>query len=1047
MAALAAYRAQIANLTRSQTLTINVRRDDPNPTLPSGGGGSATAAAGSAASVGTNPYVIAAAAVAGLTLLPALGALVPMLLGFAGAGGAAALASKDMKEELKKLKPELDGLKKTASKAIMPSLKGSMKDLRGALKDLNPVVKDGGRSFGIFTQDLAKFANSPAFGSALRTNVKMGGEFFNGFTRDLLKFTQSFMDFGTKSKPTMDAFQNLLGGLLSKGLPGMFQGLERGIGGSAKMLDGLASALNDSVLPALGRLAGDMADVLGPVFGKLLENVGRGSALMMDSVGAILRVLKPVFKEIGYGLDIITYAWEIMGPTMKEAGLQILNAFAPISSEVGKIQGPLQRMMGWLNNNKVTMLEAARVFGVATIDMVRAAVESAPFIIGAFKLASEGVLTAIGGIVSGAEAAFGWIPGIGDDFKNAKTDFDGFKNNFINGLTSAQGKAQEFKDYIVPRLNQGELRLNITNWESQIREAKLLLSDKNLPKEKRAELKATIKDLQDKIAQAKTALDSVPDTKSEIRGNLTDLNEKLSDAKKRLATVPDSRKAGVRAEISQLQAKIREAKRLLAELDGKTATTHVVTTYIKRTQYDNDGNGVPDMVQAPRSATGGLVRGYASGGSVMAYPFGGSVFGPGTGTSDSIPTWLSNGEYVIRAKSVAKYGLAFMNTLNQGTLGMGRMASGGLAGSEVANGLASGMQGGTSKVNSAARTMAAAVEAGVRTELQIASPSKKMQELAKDIGAGLIKGLTGSRDQIKSTSASLAKSIWDTFSGSTDNRLVGMLNQQTKKLLDLAAKRDKLAASLAAGQQMAKDQKASGLSFASLTSLPNGGNTFDAGGILSGLKVRLGQLNAFSGNIAKLAKMGLSKDLIGQLIAAGPEGGAAYAAALVKATPDQLKALNSTQSQIAKASSSYGNSAADIMYDAGSQAGKGFLTGLTAQKKSIENAMSSLAKAIQAAIKKALKIKSPSRVMAEIGQHVGEGLVMGMDATHATVAQSARRMGSMATQVDAGISNYRPSPERSPDVHFHTNSVTDKPTRETVMYALRDYSALNPLVA
>jgi TP901 family phage tail tape measure protein len=44
---------------------------------------------------------------------------------------------------------------------------------------------------------------------------------------------------------------------------------------------------------------------------------------------------------------------------------------------------------------------------------------------------------------------------------------------------------------------------------------------------------------------------------------------------------------------------------------------------------------------------------------------GGYVSGSGTGTSDSIPAMLSNGEFVIRSSSVSAYGLEFMNALNQ----------------------------------------------------------------------------------------------------------------------------------------------------------------------------------------------------------------------------------------------------------------------------------------------------------------------------------------------------------------------------------------------
>jgi len=51
---------------------------------------------------------------------------------------------------------------------------------------------------------------------------------------------------------------------------------------------------------------------------------------------------------------------------------------------------------------------------------------------------------------------------------------------------------------------------------------------------------------------------------------------------------------------------------------------------------------------------------------------GGAVFGAGNGTSDSIPAMLSNGEYVINAKSVQAAGIPMLDRIN-------RMAQGGLA--------------------------------------------------------------------------------------------------------------------------------------------------------------------------------------------------------------------------------------------------------------------------------------------------------------------------------------------------------------------------------
>ncbi|MFE4919015.1 hypothetical protein [Streptomyces sp. NPDC056661] len=1000
MAAVAAYRAHLAFLTQPQTQTITVNHTGgspgglPNASGNNNGGGSDSSA--------FKPGLKSLAVGAGLLLSPSIGALVPMMAGaalgagtmavaFKGVGDALKAAGGDQKAynaALKKLSPEQRGFTKAlvslkkefapigreVQKAMLPAFTKTVKAAGPIVRILGKGMTSLGTGFADAAAGAERLFKSSGFQKELKTNLDLGQLFVRDMTGGLGSLLRSLLTFGAKSGPTLKSFSTGLSGLLGKGgggLVGMFKGLEVGIGGSAKFLDGLFSLIN-RVLPAIGRFSGEVSRSLGPLLGEMLTSSGVQAEAALDGLGQVVKALTPVFKDLGFGIKAVRDLLGIFVPTMKDVGSAILGSFLPSFSRIDEARGPLQRLSDAINRNKGTIQEVARIMGNAFIDIASTAIQYLPKVIGIWALVTGSMVTGAGAVLHALAKTFGFIPGIGDKLKAADRDFGRFKDSYLSGLAAAQRKSEDFANNALPKLGKGRLKLNIDNWQSQI-----------------------------------------------------------ETAKAKLKTVPPEGRSKLKADIADLKAKVAEAKAALAAMNGSTATTYVKMVYEK----------VEAQVAPKFRARGGPIK-LAAGGNPS-----GLVRGPGTGTSDSIPAMLSNGEYVIRAKSVAKYGMAFLNAVNQGSLGISRLASGGLAGSEVANGLASGMTNGMSKVNDAARVMAAAVEAGVRTELQIASPSKKMQALAKEIGNGLIKGLTGSRDQIKSTSASLAKSIWDTFSGSTDNRLVGMLNQQTKKLLDLAAKRDKVAASLAAGQQMAKDQKASGLSFASMTSLPNGRNTFDAGGILSGLKVRLGQLKAFSGNIAKLAKMGLSKDLIGQLIAAGPEGGAAYAAALVKATPGQLKALNSTQSQIAKASSSYGNSAADIMYDAGSQAGKGFLTGLKAQKKSIEDAMSSLAKAIQKAIKKALKIKSPSRVMAEIGQHVGQGLVKGMDATHEAVAQSARRMGSMATQVDAGISNYRPSPERSSDVHFHTNSVTDKPTRETVMYALRDYSALNPLVA
>jgi len=77
-----------------------------------------------------------------------------------------------------------------------------------------------------------------------------------------------------------------------------------------------------------------------------------------------------------------------------------------------------------------------------------------------------------------------------------------------------------------------------------------------------------------------------------------------------------------------------------------------------------DKGGKKQLGQWSAFNDNGQVIAYAKGGQIGNYDGGGNVKGPGTATSDSIPAYLSNGEYVIRASSVSKYGKDFFDGLN-----------------------------------------------------------------------------------------------------------------------------------------------------------------------------------------------------------------------------------------------------------------------------------------------------------------------------------------------------------------------------------------------
>jgi hypothetical protein len=151
-----------------------------------------------------------------------------------------------------------------------------------------------------------------------------------------------------------------------------------------------------------------------------------------------------------------------------------------------------------------------------------------------------------------------------------------------------------------------------------------------------------------------------PDKTASLKGDLEDLKAKLADAKRRLAAAPSSKTARIKGEISDLTKKVAAAQAAVDRMHGRTLSIHVAANMDKR------------LAQAGLLARGGPVVRRAQGGPIPGYPGGGLLSGPGTSTSDSILLWGSDGEYMIKAASVAKYGRNFMDAVNEGRLPVGR---------------------------------------------------------------------------------------------------------------------------------------------------------------------------------------------------------------------------------------------------------------------------------------------------------------------------------------------------------------------------------------
>ncbi|MEU3426590.1 hypothetical protein [Streptomyces gardneri] len=491
-----------------------------------------------------------------------------------------------------------------------------------------------------------------------------------------------------------------------------------------------------------------------------------------------------------------------------------------------------------------------------------------------------------------------------------------------------------------------------------------------------------------------------PDKTAKLKGNLEDLQAKLDAAKKRLASVPDSKRAAIRAEISQLQAQVARAKGAIASVQGKTVSVMV--------QYRASHSGASDFTKS--------IGGYAGGGTPRAGEW----------------AWVGEeGPELVQFK-----GSGARVYDHRTSMGMAGQVG---AGQNVGAGLMAGMLGSRAGVEQAARGMAAGVEAGIKAELEIASPSKKAKRamrhvgdgvaqglakqqakvkaqtkaLMKDIRDGIVRGLTGSKSQIQATAADLNRDIWAAWAGqetTKDSNLVKLVNQQHNTLQKLASKRDALASRVASAQNLLKSRieeqanfragvKSTAQNAASLSSLGLEQAQVTPGSIRAGLAQKLAKLRQFNRYITMLTKRGLNKNLLRQVLAMGPEEGFAYAAALAGMTASDFKQTNSIQSQIDTEADSLGRHGAKTLYDAGVNSAKGLVDGLKSQQAAVEQQMVIIAKGMEKAIKRALGIKSPSRVGHGIGSNfarsTGDGALSELPYVGRAVDTIGGRMAGM----------------------------------------------------
>ena len=371
-------------------------------------------------------------------------------------------------------------------------------------------------------------------------------------------------------------------------------------------------------------------------------------------------------------------------------------------------------------------------------------------------------------------------------------------------------------------------------------------------------------------------------------------------------------------------------------------------------------------------------------GGHLAAATGGVIVGPGTGTSDSIPAMLSNGEFVVNAAQTAKH-LPLLRAINSGNGYAGGGVVGGMTYTTAA-GYDNALVRVANALLSAGNSLLAAVAKLSNNEAAVKASVDKLATAAEKAGTAFPSVL----------SAQLLNDA------SARDRIVAELGSPPSVLRQTAY--DKLGTATTNFNNARSSVASSTLGFFDITKagqLYSDRNAGTASGILSSLTYDVGQTRQFYTTLESLHRLGLNGALLMQLAQAGPSA-LPQAQSLLSGGASIIRSINAEYGQLNRYANAVGAVSAQSMYGAGVSAAQGLVNGLLSQEKSLTSAMERLGQTIENTLKKQLGIHSPSRVMHELGVHTGQGYINGVRSTLGGVGAAGGDLATAVTGAAAG---------------------------------------------
>jgi uncharacterized protein CbrC (UPF0167 family) len=213
------------------------------------------------------------------------------------------------------------------------------------------------------------------------------------------------------------------------------------------------------------------------------------------------------------------------------------------------------------------------------------------------------------------------------------------------------------------------------------------------------------------------------------------------------------------------------------------------------------------------------------------------------------------------------------------------------------------------------------------------------------------------------------------------------------------------------------------------------------------LQQQIDATTTYMETLSKLRAAGLDDQTYQKLLEKGTAG-QEFASQLLRGGPNAINQVNQLDQKLASAAATLADNAAKELYNAGQQAAIGLVKALQDKQTEIRQTMEFIAASMVDAIKKQLRIKSPSRVFAEIGAFTVQGLADGLTASTNQVTDAASSLGDeAAAALTDSLTNISERVQNGIDTDVTITPVLDLTQVQKDASKIQDLTNVTPITA